>query len=104
MDLPFFPGVSTMLGDFSRRGDRLDERKAWLEFEVHAFTLHHQRPVLYVGMDRADVLADDPHGNQLDGTEEEDTDHQGCDANREPIPLEQFIEEICQSCEDTECR
>src|SRR6266567_788890 len=71
--------------------------QAWLEFEVHALPLHHQGTLQHLRMDRADVLADDAHGNQLDGTKKENADHQGRNPNREAIPVEQFIDQITES-------
>ena len=91
-----------MLGNFSRRRSRSGKGKAGLEFEVHPLPLDHQRPLLDVGMDRADVLPDNPHGNQLNRTEEEDADYQGRDADREAVPVQQLIEEIGEAGEDAE--
>src|ERR1035438_1486762 len=50
--------------------------KAGLVVEVHALALHHQRPLLNLGVDGADVLSEDAHGNQLDRAEKENADYQ----------------------------
>ena len=53
-------------------------------------------------MDRADVLAENSHGNQLHRAEEENTDHQRRDAYREAIPEQQFVEQVAEPGQNAE--
>src|SRR6185503_15790461 len=45
-------------------------------------------------MDGADVLADDAEGDELDGTEEEESEDNGGDADAETTPENQLVNEV----------
>src|ERR1035438_8981126 len=62
--------------------------------EVDPFPLDHQRPTHDLGVDRADVFAEDADEDELHGAEEEHADHQRRNTNLETVPEQQFIDQI----------
>ena len=70
--------------------------------EIDPFLLEDQRPVHYLGVNKADVFAEDADEEQLYGRNEEDADHQRRDADLETVPKDELVNEIAQGHQQAE--
>src|SRR3990172_8379797 len=62
--------------------------------QVGGFIDNGVRSPLHLRQDFTDVLSDNANENQLDCREEEKADDDRCNANRECVPINEFIDEI----------
>src|ERR1051325_5800544 len=74
------PDIRFVLHRFARRA-----------LEVDPFALDDIRPLAHLRLNRADVLAEDSHRQQLDRTEKEQADDQRRDADGEVRPEQQLV-------------
>src|SRR5664280_16854 len=70
--------------------------------EVDALLLHHERSLVHLGVDRADVLADNPDEEELHGAEEVDADQEWRQAELNLIPEHELRDEIPKSNKQAE--
>lgn len=69
--------------------------------EIYPFLFNNQGTLFYLRKDSADIFPDDADEKQLNGGEEEKTDHEGCRPDLEAVPKDQFIDEVADRHQQT---